>query len=415
MASPALSNIFGPSTLQNWQNRMPQQGNQQNPQPQGQGGFSQQLSNWMQQNPMAYGGQQGTPQPSQFFNQMPQNAQMGGSHPGGVRAGDFLSEAFMRDYFNQAGARDQMRNMMGGFMQNMQSVPGMGMMGVDMARQSGQQGMDIAREGMERMMGQAGLAQTQAKQTQRDVRSALGSARSKMQEGIDTMQGAISKRENEGIADISGGVSGIQQQFASERQRINSDPNMTDEERQVALDNLNNGMRQQSAMYAGQAQRGIDDSLASMRTALSGMQGQMGSTMGALGLQGAGLTTQAGMQAAGMGLQAAQAGYQMMNAQSQFAGSLAQSAMAQAIQATISGNSVAAQMAMQMPLGTPNIADTILAMINAQGMRPGHMATGPLAGRLGGLLGQQGFQGYAEAGRQGNQQQPQNNPFRIYQ
>jgi hypothetical protein len=415
MPSPQMSSIFGPSTLQNWQNRQPQWGNQPSqPTQQGQGGFSQQLSNWMQQNPVAYGGQQSTP-PSQFFSQSPQNAQMGGAHPGGVRAGDFLSEAFMRDWFNQAGARDQMRNMMGGFVNNMQSVPAMGMMGVDMARQSGQQGMNVAREGMERMMGQAGLAQTQANQTRQDVRSSLGSARGKMQEGIDTMQGAITKRENEGIADISGGVAGIQQQFASERQRINSDPSMTDEERQVALDNLNNGMRQQSAMYAGQAQRGIDDSLASMRTALSGMQGQMGSTMGALGLQGAGLTSQAGMQAAGMGLQAAQAGYQMMNAQSQFAGSLAQSAMAQAIQATIAGNTAAAQMAMEMPLGTPNIADTILAMINAQGMRPGNMASGPFAGRLSGLLGQQGFQGYAEQGRQPSQQQVQNNPFRIFQ
>ena len=106
------------------------------------------------------------------------------------------------------------------------------------------------------------------------------------------------------------------------------------------------------------------------------------------------------MQAAGMGMQAAQAGYQLMNAQSQFAGSLAQSAMAQAIQANLSGNATGAQLAMQMPLGAPNLADTILAMMNAQGMRPGSETTGPFAGRLGGLLGQGNFGGYAERNRE---------------
>ena len=112
------------------------------------------------------------------------------------------------------------------------------------------------------------------------------------------------------------------------------------------------------------------------------------------------------MQAAGMGMQAAQAGYQLMNAQSQFAGSLAQSAMAQAIQANLSGNATGAQLAMQMPLGAPNLADTILAMMNAQGMRPGTETTGPFAGRLGGLLGNQNFTGYGESQQQafGNNQ-----------
>jgi hypothetical protein len=109
------------------------------------------------------------------------------------------------------------------------------------------------------------------------------------------------------------------------------------------------------------------------------------------------------MQAAGMGMQAAQAGYQLMNAQSQFAASLAQSAMAQAINANLSGNTAGAQIAMQMPLGAPNIADTILAMMNAQGMGPGTETTGPFAGRLGGLVGHLSpFGGYQDRNQQSN-------------
>jgi hypothetical protein len=61
---------------------------------------------------------------------------------------------------------------------------------------------------------------------------------------------------------------------------------------------------------------------------------------------------------------------------------------------------------MQIPMGAPNLADTILAMMNAQGMRPGTETTAPFAGRIGGLLGNQNFTGYGERQKQafgGNQ------------
>jgi len=303
----------------------------------------------------------------------------------------------MRDYFNHANARNQASNLVGGFLSNMQNVPQMGMAGVNMAIQNGQQGMDIAREAMRGMQEQSSLAQRQASRTRNQVSATMGSARQDMEDGISTMRGAIAKRENEGIGDISGGLAGIQGQFNSERQRINSDPSMTDEERQVALDNLNNTMRQQSSMYAGQAQRQIYDSLAAMRTSLSGMQANMGSTLGALGMQGAGINASTGMQAAGMGMQAAQFGYELMSNQSRFAGGLAQQAMAQAMDAMIRGNALGAEMAMNMPLGMPNIADTILAMMQSQGMRAGHTVNQGMSGRLGGLIGNTQFRGYGNA------------------
>jgi hypothetical protein len=346
----------------------------QGQQPQGQqNDFMSQLRQYMQQMPQQQ--QQQQPQGGQPGQQMSQMFGMGGGqHPGGVAAGDFLAEAFARDYANQAAARQQMGNTMGGFLEGIRGIPAMGMMGVDMARQAGQQGMNVAREGMERMTKEAGAAKDVANQARKDVQGATG-----------VMAGAIKQQEFFRKDTVASGVNGIQSQFQSAKEQIMSNPNLSDEDKQVEMDKLNNTMRQQTSAYAAQADAQAADSLLQAKNALAGLK-----------MQGAGLTSGVGMQAAGMGMQAAQAGYQLMNAQSQFASSLAQSAMAQAINANLSGNTVGAQIAMNMPLGAPNIADTILAMMNAQGMRPGTETTGLFAGRIAGLVGQPGFGGYAE-------------------
>jgi hypothetical protein len=338
----------------------------------------------------------------------PQMSQMFGNQrgAGGVAAGDYLSEAFARDYANQAGARQQTAQNMRGFMEGMRGVPAMGMAGIDMAQQSGREGADIARQGMEEMMRQAKGAQGVATQTRGDVARSMGLAKGEMQKGINTMQKAIADQDFFRKDTVASGLQGVQGQFQSAKEGIMSNPNLSDEDKQVQIDNLNNTMRQQAASYASQADSQAADSLLQAKNALSSMQLSMGSTLGGLGMQGAGLSSSAGMQASGMGLQAAQAGYQLMNAQSQFAGNLANSAIAQAMKANLDGNALGAQLAMQIPMGAPNLADTILAMMNAQGMRPGTETTGPFAGRLGGLLGNQNFTGYGERQQQafGNNQ-----------
>jgi len=371
-----------------------QQGNQQQNQ---QNDFMSQMRSYMQQQ------QKQQPQ----FRQNPvqsgqQVSQVFGNQrgPGGVAAGDYLSEAFARDYANQAGARQQTAQNMRGFMEGLRGVPAMGMMGVDMAQQAGREGADIARRGMEEMMSQAKGAQGVAAQTRGDVARSMQQAKGEMQKGIDTMQGAIKDQDFFRKDTVSGGVNAIQSQFQSAREQINSNPNLSPEDKQAELRNLDNTMRQQTSTYAAQSDSQAAEAMLSAKNALSGMQLSMGSTLGGLGLQGAGLSSSAGMQASGMGLQAAQAGYQLMNAQSQFAGSLAQSAIAQAMKANLDGNTLGAQLAMQIPMGAPNLADTILAMMNAQGMRPGTQTTAPFAGRVGGLLGNQNFTGYGERQQQ---------------
>ena len=374
-----------------------QQGNQQTNQ---QNDFMSQMRSYMQQQQPQF-----RQNPAQSGSQV---SQMFGNQrgPGGVAAGDYLSEAFARDYANQAGARQQTAQNMRGFMEGLRGVPAMGMMGIDMARQAGREGADIARQGMEEMMSQAKGAQGVATQTRGDVARSMALAKGEMQKGIDTMQGAIQDHDFFRKDTVSGGVNAIQSQFQSAREQINSNPNLSPEDKQAELRNLDNTMRQQTSAYASQADSQAAEAMLSAKNALSGMQLSMGSTLGGLGMQGAGLSSSAGMQAAGMGLQAAQAGYQLMSAQSQFAGSLAQSAMAQAMKANLDGNALGAQLAMQIPMGAPNLADTILAMMNAQGMRPGTQTTGPFAGRVGGLLGNQNFTGYGERQQQafGNKQ-----------
>jgi hypothetical protein len=389
-----MSSMFGPSTIQNWMNRMPQQngGNSQQP-----SGNSQQFSQWMQQTPMAYGtqgpGQGQHPFASQFFGQ---GSQQG---IGGVRAGDFLSEAFARDFANQDWFRNQQNNALQGFIGNLQQVPQMGMMGVDMAQRDGQQGMNLASEGLDRMMQQADGANNVARQTRNRTRSALGSARMNMQEGIDEMEGAIKQHDFFRKDTVASGISGVQAQFQQAKDQIMSNPNLSDEDKQVEIDRLNSTMRQQASSYASQADQQASESLLQARNVLAGMKMNMGSTMGGLGLQAANIDSSTGMQAAGMNLQAAQAGYQLMNAQSQFAASLTQSAMAQAMQAALSGNMAGAQLRMQ--IGSPlNMADTILAMMNAQGARPGTQMTSAFGGRAGSLMGQSNFGGYSNPSTQ---------------
>lgn len=363
----------------------PQAGQQQND-------FMSQLRSFMQQYQPQQAPQQQPPaqqQMSQFFGQQ------GGQGGAGVPAGDFLAEAFLRDYANQAGAREQLRNTMGGFIGGLGQIPAMGMMGVDAARQSGQQGMDIAQRGAQDMMREAGRSRQVAGQTRRDVQGAMGAARTGMQKGVDTMQEAVQQHDFFRKDTVASGLQGVQSQFQSAKDQIMSNPNLSDMDKQTEIENLNNTMRQQAASYASQADSQAADAAMQARNVLGNMQMQMGSTMGALGLQGAGLSSSAGMQSAAMTMEAAQQGAQLMAAQSQFAGSLAQSAMAQAMQANLQGNVAAAQLAMQMPLGAPNLADTILAMLNAQGMRPGHRTTEAFGGRLAGLVGTPpGFAGY---------------------
>ena len=328
----------------------------------------------------------------QFLQSMNPSGQQ---QQGGVRSGDYLSEAFAQDYANTEQGRQQQYNALMGLMGGARQAGNMGMEGLQDARQNGQQGMDVAARGAQSMTDAAGTASNVYGQSQRDVRNSLGEARSNMNAGINTMENAIKDQDFFRKDTVAGGVSGIQSQFASAKQQIQSDPNMSPDDKQAAMDNLNNTMRQQTSAFASQADAQAADSLLQAKNALSQAQMSKGQAMGGMGLQGASITGGFGMNASQMQTQAAEAGAQLMAAQSQFQGSLNQSAMAAAIQAQLNGNMQQANIIMNAPYGATRLADTILSMHNAQGVRPGTQTSPRYGGRISGLLGNPTFTGYA--------------------
>lgn len=327
----------------------------------------------------------------QFLQSMNPSGQQ---QQGGVRSGDYLSEAFAQDYANTEQGRQQQYNALMGLMGGARQAGNMGMEGLQDARQNGRQGMDVAARGAQSMADAAKTASNIHGQSRRDVSSSLGEARNNMNAGINTMENAIKEQDFFRKDTVAGGVSAIQSQFAAEKQRIQSSQ-MDPAEKQVELDNINRMMQQQTNAYASDADSKAADSLLQAKNVLSQAQLSKGQAMGGMGLQGASITGGFGMNASQMQTQAAEAGAQLMAAQSQFQGSLNQSAMAAAIQAQLNGNMQQANIIMNAPYGATRLADTILSMHNAQGMRPGTQTSPRYGGRLGGLIGNPTFTGYA--------------------
>jgi hypothetical protein len=116
------------------------------------------------------------------------------------------------------------------------------------------------------------------------------------------------------------------------------------------------------------------------------------------------------MQAAGMNQQALQAGYQLAAAQSQYANSLIQGSIAQAMDARLKGNMAGAQLAQMRPLGAPNLVDSIIGSVLAQGMKPGDRVTGEFAGRKGDIMGTNNFRGFEDQ-RQASRTRPAGRSF----
>jgi hypothetical protein len=315
---------------------------------------------------------------------------------GGVHSGDFVAEAHLADYENQARAREQQRQTLEGYMQNLRGVDALGQQGMQQAQMAGQQGMQIGRQGLEALINQGRDATSAYRATRGDVGKTMALAKGEMQKGVDTMMGAIKDHDFFRKDTVSGGVNAIQSQFQSAREQITSNPNMSPEDKQAELRNLDNTMRQQTSMYASQADSQAAESMLGAKNALSQMQANMGATLGGLGMQGAGISSSAGMQAAGLNQQALQAGYNLMASQNQFMASLGQGAISKAIEARLNGNMAGAQLAEMRPLGAPNMVDAILGAQMAQGMRPGDRVTGEFAGRMGQMMGMGNFRGFTD-------------------
>jgi hypothetical protein len=350
-------------------------------------------------------GQQGSMQPRNPMSRPSSTFGFGQTPDRGITSADLVSEAHMRDYENLARAREEQRQTMERYMQGLRGMDTLGAMGMGQAQLGAQQANQMGQQGLDALVNQGKDADKVYQQTRADTRRSVGLAKGEMQKGIDTMQGAIKDQDFFRKDTVSGGVNAIQSQFQSAREQINSNPNLSPEDKQAELRNLDNTMRQQTSAYASQADSQAAESLLQAKNALSGMQLNMGSTLGGLSMQGAGISSNAGMQAAGMNQQALQSGYQLAAAQSQYANSLIQSSIAQAMQARLQGNMAGAQLAQMRPLGAPNLVDSIIGSVLAQGMKPGDRVTGQFGSRTGEVMGMRNFAGFEDqrqvASRQG--------------
>jgi len=331
-----------------------------------------------------------------FEDMMNGKPQRGGS---GIAAGDFLSEGYARDYENMDNAMGSQRGDLANLSNSVQQGTAMGYGGVGMANQNARQGDQIAQNGLNELRDQGRQSNAVYNRARQSINASNTNTRADMQKGVDTQANAIEQQDFFRKDTVAGGVSGIQSQFASARQQIQSDPNMSPDDKQAAMDNLNNTMRQQTASFASNADSEAANSLLAARTNLGQSQMAMGSTLGSLAQQGASIAGGLGMQASQDNQRALMAGYQMMQQQSQFNGSLSNSALAAAMQAQTNNDRTRLAIIQENPYGAPQLADTILAMMNAQNMRPGSETSQRFGGRMQGLLGQQQrrptFTGYA--------------------
>jgi hypothetical protein len=299
------------------------------------------------------------------------NQQQGRFDTGGVRAGDYASEALLSDYGRMMGATQQQQQWMNDLLGQVRGVPQTAQQGVNMANQIGQQGMDLARQAGQEGMKQAGKFDEMYGATQAGVNSALGEARKGMQAGIDTQQKAIEQQDFFRKDTVASGVSAIGSQFEQQRQQIQGNPNMTPDEKSAAIDNLKQQSHQQISMYASDAESKAADSLMQARMGLGASQMGMGQAMGGLGMQGTSSVQGAGTSRAGAYMAQAQENARMMQQANQFYGGITQGAMAALMRAQMDGNEAEMAMIRNYPFSGPRLADTVLAMMNAQNMRPG--------------------------------------------
>jgi hypothetical protein len=330
-----------------------------------------------------------------FEDMMNGRPQRGGS---GIAAGDFLSEGYARDYENMDNAMGSQRGDLANLSNSVQQGTAMGYGGIGMAEQNARQGNQVAREGLNELRDQGRQSNAVYNRARQSINASNTNARADMQKGIDTKQSAIDQHDFFRKDSVAGGMSAIDSQFASARQQIQSSQ-MDPAEKQVELDNLNRVMNQQRSAFAANADSEAANTLLAARGDLANSQMSMGSTLGGLAQQGASIAGGLGMQASQDNQRALMAGYQMMQQQSQFNGSLSNSALAAAMQAQTNNDRTRLAIIQENPYGAPQLADTILAMMNAQNMRPGSETSQRFGGRMQGLLGQQQrrptFTGYA--------------------
>jgi hypothetical protein len=300
--------------------------------------------------------------------------------------GQALAGALGQDYQNAERARQQELDMYRGlFGSIMGSMQGAGQMVQD-ARQSGQQNMQLMQGQADQMRQAAASGQRAIGEATRQMQSSLGEARTRFDQGIGTMQASRAGFDSTNRSDTAAQVMGIQQQYKNQLDQIARRDDLTQEQKDLMTGELRQGMQQQSSALAAQADARARDTLLALDQNISQMQASAGAQLGQLGVGVGQAIGQLGLQGSAMRQQAEEQIGNFYNNMAQFNSSLLQSAQANALQYTLNGNQLAANLINAMPMGPMSIFETLTRMVSAADVRRGQQMSpemGALFGRVG--------------------------------
>lgn len=279
--------------------------------------------------------------------------------------GQALAGAAVSDFQRAEQARQQELAQYQGLLANiMGGMQGAGQMVGD-ARQFGQQNMGLLDQQAGRMREAAGQGQQYFDLARSQMESSLGEARRRMDQGLGTLRQSRAGFDAGRRDDTAAQVMGIQQQYQNQLDAVNRRDDLTEEQKGLMRGEIQQGMRQQSASLAAQADARARDTMLALDQNIAQMEGMAGMQLGQFGI-GVGQTLgQLGAQQAALSQQMEQQIGSFYTNMSQFNSSLIQGAQANALQYMLNGNQLAANIIQQQPLGPLSIFDTLLRMVGA--------------------------------------------------
>lgn len=308
---------------------------------------------------------------------------MGG--PGGITYGQAMAGALGQDYQNTEAARQRELAMYGGLLGGVQSsMQGAGQMVQD-ARNLGNQNMAGFMTQADNIRRAAAGGEQYYGAAKDQMLDSLGEARTRFDQGIGSLQTARANYDSTNRSDTAGQVFGIQSQYKNQLDAISRREDLSDEQKNLMTGELKQSMQQQSSMLASQADAKARDTLLALDQNISQMQASAGAQLGQFGIGIGQSMGQLGMQSAQMQQQAEEQIGNFYNNMAQFNSSLLQSAEANALQHTLNGNQLAANLVSQMPFGPISIFETLTRMVSSGDFRRNQQVSPQMAGLFGGL------------------------------
>ena len=299
--------------------------------------------------------------------------------------GQVMSGGLVQDYQNTEAARQRELAMYGGLLGGVQSsMQGAGQMVQD-ARNSGNQNMAGFMTQADNIRRAAAGGSQYYGAAKDQMLDSLGEARTRFDQGIGSLQTARANYDSTNRSDTAGQVFGIQSQYKNQLDAISRREDLSDEQKNLMTGELKQSMQQQSSMLASQADAKARDTLLALDQNISQMQASAGAQLGQFGIGIGQAMGQLGMQSAQMQQQAEEQIGNFYNNMAQFNSSLLQSAEANALQHTLNGNQLAANLVSQMPFGPISIFETLTRMVSSGDYRRNQQVSpemGALFGRM---------------------------------